>query len=283
MRQPAQALPLLERVAQRAPDVERRLARRDRLLALIAQVAGDRSSLEQAGALGSGQRIAEPQGSGVLGRGFAVRVQGGGLLGGGDRELQHRRPVSRCLGVVCQPRQVTLRPGRFAQRGENAGMEEPAAQRRDGRQDGFASQFMAEGHPIASSPQQAPVDHSSASSRTGPATVSMRSGVDRRADHGGDIQDRPRLGREPSGPGQDGIADRGRHGLALGGEGLGQKERVAPGEPVRARRPGRYPLPSMHRGFRNGRTPMRWTAAPSPDHPEPDGGGDRPRSRRHGR
>ena len=171
-------------------------------------------------------------------------VQGGGLLGGGGRELQHRRPVPGRLGVVRQPRQVALRLGRFAQRRQHAGVEEPAAQRRDGRQDGFASQFMAEGKPVVGSPQQAAGDAlvGFVEDRTGNGQQEVR--VDRRANHGRDVEDRPRLGREAGGAGKDRIADRGRHGLALGGEGLGQKERVAPGKPVEGRRRlGRCPRP----------------------------------------
>src|SRR5215208_2736187 len=130
MRQPAEVLPFLERVAQRAPDIYGRLARRDRFFTLIIEVAGKRSSLEQEGALGGGQRITEPQGSGVLGRGFAMGVQGRGLLSGGDGKFQYRRPISGRLGVVGQLCQVPLCPWRLAQRRKNAGMEEATAQRR---------------------------------------------------------------------------------------------------------------------------------------------------------
>ena len=159
-------------------------------------------------------------------------VQRGGLLGGGDRELQHRLPISGRLGVVRQPRQVALRFRRFAQRRQDAGVEEPAAERRDGRQDGLASQLMAEGQPVAGSPQQATGDAlvGFVEDRTGDGQQEVR--VDRRADHGRDVEDRPRLGREARRAGQHGITDRGRHGLALGGQHLGQKERVAPGQPV---------------------------------------------------
>ena len=75
---------------------------------MIAQVAGDGPSLEQAGALRGGQAIAEAQSPGVLGRGFTMGVQRGGLFGGRDRELQHRLPIARRLGVMRQPRQVAL-------------------------------------------------------------------------------------------------------------------------------------------------------------------------------
>ena len=85
-------------------------------------------------------------------------VQRGGLLGGGDRELQHRRPIPGRLGMVRQQRQVALRLRRFAQGRQNAGVEQPAAGRRDGRQDRLARQLMAEGQPIAGAPQQAAGD-----------------------------------------------------------------------------------------------------------------------------
>ena len=68
-----------------------------------------------------------------------MRMQRSGLLGGGDGKLQHRRPISRRLSVVRQLRHVALLIRRIAQCREDAGVEEPAAQRRDGRQDGFAS------------------------------------------------------------------------------------------------------------------------------------------------
>ena len=60
--------------------------------------------------------------------------------------------------MVRQLRQVPLRIRDFTQRGEDADVKEPAAQRRNGRQDGLASQFMAEGKSVAGSPQQAPGD-----------------------------------------------------------------------------------------------------------------------------
>ena len=194
-------------VTQRAPDGERRLARRDRLLTLLTQVAGDRASLEEAGALRRGQVVGKAQGAGVLGRGLAVGVQRGGLLGGGDRVLQHRLLISGRLGIVRQPRQVTLALGCLAQRGQDTRVQEPAPVRRDGGQDGLAGQLVAEGETIAGSPQQAPGDAlvHFVEDRTGNAEQELR--LERRADHRGEVEDRPRLGREPGRTSEDGVAD----------------------------------------------------------------------------
>jgi len=134
--------------------------------------------------------------------------------------------------VVCQLRQVSLWLRRLAQRLKNAGMEEATAQRRDGGQDGFASQFMAESQAIAGSPQQASVDTLVGFVEDRAGDGQQEGGVDRRAHHGRDVEDRPRFGREAGGASKDRISDRGWHGFAFGRESLSQKERVAPGEPV---------------------------------------------------
>ena len=104
--------------------------------------------------------------------------------------------------------------------------------RRDGSQDRLAGQLMTEGEPIASGPQQAPSDAliHFVEDRTGNSEQELR--LERGADHRGEIEDRPRLGREPGRTGEDGVADRGRDCLILSGEDLGQEERIAPGESV---------------------------------------------------
>ena len=132
-------------------------------------------------------------------------------------------------------------------------MEEPATERCDSRQDGLASQFMAECQANVGSPQQASVDAfvGFVEDRTGHGQ--QEGGVDGRAHHRCDVEDRPRLGREAGRAGQDGVTDGGRHGLALAGDDLGQKEGVAPGEPVEGRgvsAGARGQL--LHRCFRQG-------------------------------
>ena len=89
VREPAEILPFLEWVSQCAPNGERRLAPQSP--PHLARSGSRRSSAPyrsgRAQAREGGRRSA---GHGVLGRGLVVGVQRGGLLGGGDRALQHR-------------------------------------------------------------------------------------------------------------------------------------------------------------------------------------------------
>ncbi len=104
--------------------------------------------------------------------------------------------------------------GHIAQCRENAGVEQPATQRRDGREDGFAGQFMAEGEPITGSPQHATSNTlvGFVQDRAGDSQQEVR--LDGRADYRRYVEDRARLGREASSAGEDGIADGGGYGLA---------------------------------------------------------------------
>ena len=125
-----------------------------------------------------------------------------------------------------------LLSGDISQRRQNAGMEEPAARAARWppewpREPGRGRRPARRRYPAAS-----PVDAlvGLVQNRAGDAQQEVR--VDRCTDDGRNIEDRSRLRGEPRRAGKDGVADRGRHGFAFGGQDLGHKERVAPGQPV---------------------------------------------------
>jgi hypothetical protein len=161
-----------------------------------------------------------------------VGVQRRGLLGGRDSELQDRHPVSRRISMVRKPGQVALFLWCLAQCCKDASMEEPTTERRDGRQDSFTSQFVAEGQAISGSPQETTSDALIGFVEDRASNSQQETWLDCRTDHGCHVEDCARFGREASGAGQHGITDRRWHHLALTSEDLGHEERIACGEPV---------------------------------------------------
>ena len=146
-----------------------------------------------------------------------MSVERGGLFGSGDGELQHRLSVPGGLRVVGQLRQVSLRLGRLTQRREDPGVEEPAAQGRDGAQDGFAGQVMAEGQAIVGSPQQATGDALVGFVEDGSGDAQQEVRLDGRANNGRHIQDRAGLRREARRAGEDGVPHGSRYVRFRGG------------------------------------------------------------------
>ena len=102
---------------------ERLAARVDRVLHRRGQVALVRAPLEQRGALLARQAVREAQRAGELCRRLAVRAERRRALAGRRREPQHRVAVAGRLGVVGEPREVDLPPGRAGERGQRAPVE----------------------------------------------------------------------------------------------------------------------------------------------------------------
>ena len=104
--QPATGVALRDAVAELAVAQERLLARLDRIVDLVGQVALVRAALEQDGAVGDRQLARPAQGARVLGRGLAVGAEQRGALSGGGGVAEHGGGVAGRLGVMREPGRV---------------------------------------------------------------------------------------------------------------------------------------------------------------------------------
>jgi hypothetical protein len=135
--------------------------------------------------------------------------------------------ITRCFGVVGEPGNVVLGQTRGFQLVEHGPMKEEPLVGRNGLEDDQPRQLMAEDEQVSLRPQHPAVETLVDGAGLGPGDGSQQPGLDARTDDGSRVEDGlPRQG-EAGGPGQDGIADSGRHFVLPGGEHLGDIERVA--------------------------------------------------------
>jgi hypothetical protein len=250
-RQRAERVCLPATVAERpvalecSPDVGDRLLVQGRHEALV------RAAFEKRAALARVEPVSEAKRPPVLSGRLTVRAEGRGPLGRGRRELEHRRAVTGCLGVMRQPRRVGTAFAGAPHCGENLPMQRYTAVRGDRVLDCQPCQLVTERHgPI----------HRTQHSR-GEALVEM---VDLRAqqlleqphlhvlryDRQG-VQHAPSRVAELRGASQDRVADRGRDVAPAGCQNLGDEERVAARTLVQRRRVdplrGRQPADRLER------------------------------------
>ncbi len=165
-------------------------------------------------------------------RGLAVRADGGCVLGRRGRQLEHRRDVSRSLGVVREPREVRRPVRRRAQQGESPRVELDPPARSERVLDREPGQLVAE--------RRGSVRHRDHS--RGRAVVEAFEGVagERfeqpqlgvgRHDREG-LEQLPRTRVEHGSAREHGVADGGRDASGACGEHLDDEERIAAGRAI---------------------------------------------------
>ena len=217
-----------ERLVRGAQQFHRPLGLRDGLLVAVRVVQLPGVVVVQAGALAVGQPV------GVAQRGLQERQRL--AVRAGRRRLPPRRgtvgqdgrDVTGLDGVVDEPGEVA--GIRRAQRLDRPQVQGAPAQRGEALLDGAAGELVAEREAVVADLQHA-------------LLLGLGQGVEPLAEqlpgqpeldgrgHDGQLLDRVAARRvEPADPGQHRVGDGGRHGDPRRGEGLGDVERVAPGQ-----------------------------------------------------
>ena len=224
-REPAAVVALGDAVAELAVAGERLLARFDRVDHLVGQVALVRAALEQHRLL-LGRQLAGPaQGARELRGRLAVRAEPRRVLAGHGRVPQHRGGVAGRLGVVGEPRGVGAAR---VEPLEHLAVQRRAAPRRHLGLEREPRQLVAEGDGAAVHPRHA---------RQQAFVERLVGGVDQlrvggAGDDGQALEQLARRRAQAGGPGEHGVADRGRDGGGGRGQHLGDVERVAAGAEV---------------------------------------------------